>query len=466
MSLLEIALSDFSRIATIDFRTTSVMDSTFIHQFLNRDAPRLTSLRVHCDLNITRTQNRTLRDGLDLSSLQVLDLDGLPFHMVQKFFRPTLTQLKLSWPDHVQRSLAMDLLEPLSHMPLLESLEILTGYYYRSPDGASSTDITTHHDSPIQLPRLRYFELTSGYRHCGTILSSISFPTGTGITFHISLSEEKRTINDPRPFDDPTDTDTLLPVFRKTLRDLAARGSPSTQIRPLLSAFLQFRDRRDFKISRILAWDHTQDGEDAPGYVLPIARATVTIDMDDLHDSTSFRALRRFYTTLPLSSLAFLVIRDAQRACPSAYWTRLVEAAPALEHLDVTGSAHVLICCLNAIIGEIGEGSDDEDMVQAHIPLPLPRLTQLVIGPEGRKPQTGAIRDDFIEVLASTLRMRSQRAHPIRRLKLLWGPPRIRIDLRKISGKVDYFSELDYIITDSSSESSAEDSESDEDDGT
>ncbi|KAJ3490997.1 hypothetical protein NLI96_g1025 [Meripilus lineatus] len=476
MSLLQLALSDFSNMASIVFKPgpshciTEEMETTFIYQLLNRDAPKLTSFKVHCERHEDNAQSWTLRDELDLSSLKILKLSGQPFNVMQRFFRPTLTHLNISWHDNTQTLLFADLLEHLSQMPLLESLKIRTGCYRLSND----TYLNHATNRRLQFPRLRHFEVNSAYRHCRALLSSISFPVDTRIAFSILIASGER------PLERPIDPDALLPVFGETLRDLAARGSSSAMYRPLLSAFLQFRDSLCNEWSHILAWDRTQHGEDVSVYELPQTGADINISMGDLDYYNAFRALRRFYNTLPLSNLVHLVIRDAQRTCPSAYWTRLVNAVPALEHLDITGSAHALICCLNAIIGDSLEDKDDdegESPVHAPLPLPLPHLTHLTMGPGGRKPRSGNTREDFIDVLASTLRARFRGAHPIQRLKILWGSPADRDRLEMVcsrwvnrilfdwdpkypEGEVDYL--LDEIMDDSSRASSAEDSESDE----
>ncbi|KAJ3490999.1 hypothetical protein NLI96_g1023 [Meripilus lineatus] len=468
MSLLETALSVLPRLASIDIYLPSSVtpargaDALIINQLFNRDAPLLTSFTVAFGGETQPLAKAwPLQGDLDLSSLRTLELFGQSFAVMRNYLRPTLTSLKLAWSDGTQAPPATDLLQPLSYMDQLEWLEITPIW----GDYPAPVPRAPRERAPcIVLPRLQYFELTTNYFDCKTLLSSITFPSKSQTAFFIYLFEYN--------WDLDHGPNSFLATFRNTLQNITAHHAPNSALdRPILSAQLQFSHRLGHLGSSISAWDHLGKGRSPSGSILPQGRPTVFLSMDDLDGRNAYRALRRFYITLPLSSLVQLEIKEAQRRCPTAHWRRLVRALPALEYLQVVGSGPALVCVLRAISGDPQEGNGDHFRNKRGVKpstFLLPRLTRLSIGPGERRYGLVNARNEFIKILASILQTRFQAAQPIQELQILWGYPtdkdRLKESLRSWVNALSFLWYLPYRdvdLDDSSDEWSAEDSESD-----
>lgn len=407
MALFEIALKHLPRMVSVEFDSsyyhntiTPATEDMLMDLFFNNDAPLLSQFHAnhtYYDYEPGPFELSTSRHALRLPSLKVLSLLGQPFHVMRRFIQPTLTSLTIGWSDEDHAPFAMVLLDVLSQLPSLE----LLGVVPLSP--SAHVDLPhANHPSSVELSRLRSFTLSSSYGDSGPLLESLTLPNT--VAFDIRMPEEMG--------ETTSDTDILLSAFRQKLAQSVSR-------RPLLAAIVQFHvhNTRRFEDAEILAWEDVGPEGGIPTTTQPIIR----IDMSDLRYSNHFKLLPRFYDTLPLSNLVSLVIRDAIRRCPSAYWRRLFNSIPALENLEVSGSARTLVCCLTAMEA-CSERPDSELTGDDEKTLVVPLLSTLTIGPNGGRPASGGTRRLFRDTLQSVLELRRRDAPGIRKLKILWGP--------------------------------------------
>lgn len=427
MVLFEIALTQLPRMVSVEFEpsfysenlVTPAREAFFVTRLLNHDAPLLSSFRVnfkhlyHQDGPDTYDP-RFLLDALCLPSLTELHLWGQPYRFVRRFFQPTLTSLSIGWADDQQAPPSTELLNALSQMPLLEILRVSAYNAFEQPNLPHAV-----HPSLVELPRLRSLTLSTGYWGCQSFFQSLSLPNTVAFEIFIPKSDGPQITSDE---------DLFLPILKEHLFQSNSR-------RPLRVASVQFYDSYFRHGADIIAWEDVGQRESIPRK----GKAAIRITMDDIGSYSNFRSLRRLYNTLPLFNLVSLVITDARRQCPSAYWRRLFNLVPVLKHLEVSGSASVLVCCLQAMQeSAVRPNSESSEVGQKTLVVPL--LTTLAIGPKKRRPRSGRARLFFLNLLVAVLDQRSKEATPIKKLTLLWGPKADRDQLwERYGGWVDEF---------------------------